>query len=100
MSVDFSGAYNDIKGFLGEGKKTLFGDPQAIKDAYDKMMSTASGMTDKTRQFLAGQEGKALGFYQPMQGMFNSMYGMQGIQAPQVPQAQGVRPFSSMYGGR
>jgi len=77
----------------------LKGNPGQIKQAYDDMMAKAQSMTADTRNFLSGQEGKALKFYQPVQGMFNSMYGTGGIQAPQVPQAAG-QPFSRTLGAR
>lgn len=78
----------------------LRGDPGAIKEAYDNMASMASGMTKDTRDFLAQQEGKALSFYQPLQHMFNSAYGSEGLQAPQTPPVGGRTILSSMNGGR
>lgn len=80
-------------------KKMLFGDPDAIKKAYDQMAGLAKDMTGQTRNFLAGQENKALQYYAPLQHMFQAAYGTEGMQAPQIPQATSG-PLSRMYGGQ
>lgn len=86
-------------GFTG-AKNFLSGNPDQIKAAYDQMMGTARQMTGDTRNFLAGQEGRALQFYGPLQHMFNSAYGSEGIRAPQTPQVPGSTPLAAMYGGK
>lgn len=76
-------------------KKMLFGDPEAIKAAYDAMMGTAKEMTGETRKFLGDKQQQALSYFAPMQRMFQNAYGTGGL----IPQGQGVRPFGQMYGG-
>lgn len=75
-----------VSGYNTEGlsgiKKGLFGDPESIKKAYDDMMGTARQMTGETRQFLGNQQGKALAQYAPMQHMFQSAYGTNGLTPP------------------
>lgn len=88
----------NTEGFPGV-KKMLFGDPEAIKKAYDQMANLATSMTGQTRNFLSGQEQKALQFWAPLQRMFGNAYGTEGIQGPQIPQAQGG-PLMNMYGGK
>lgn len=87
-----------IVGDIWEG---IRGNPEDVKAAYDKAMQQSMQMGQQTKNFLMGQQGKALGFYQPIQQLFNNAYGTQGIAAPQVPgQTPGVRPFGAMFGGR
>ena len=84
----------------GGVKKMLFGDPEGIKKAYDDAMAKAEAMGQQGKQFLLGQQGKALAYYAPLQQMFNNAYGNQGLQSPQIPQAQGQGgPLARMYGG-
>jgi hypothetical protein len=101
-----SGYGGSITGFLknlyGEGKKTLFGDPDAVKAAYDKAIQLSQSGSADIKNFLMGQQGKAQQFYAPLQHMFNASYGTEGLQAPQAPSATGagVGPLAQMYGGR
>ena len=82
-------------------KKMLFGDPDAIKKAYDEAMGRSERMGKETRDFLLGQQAKAQQYYAPIQHMFQSAYGTEGLMAPQVPGGtMGMGPIQSMYGGR
>lgn len=97
-------ARDDFWGELNPGEwrdsihKKLFGDPEAIKKAYDDMMTKATEFAGRNKRFLGEQQGKALAYYQPMQRMFEKTYGTDGIQGPQVPRSMaGLEP---MYGGR
>lgn len=84
---------------FGGVKKMLFGDPESIKKAYDDMIAKSGAMGEANKQFLLGQQGKALQRYAPIQQMFNSAYGSQGIKGPQVPQVpQGN--INQMFGKR
>ena len=87
----------NTEGFGGV-KKMLFGDPDAIKKAYDQAIGLSQQGSKDIKDFLLGQQGKAQQYYQPLQHMFQSAYGTEGIAAPQTPQA--VAPLSKMYGGR
>ena len=87
----------NTEGFGGV-KKMLFGDPDAIKKAYDQAIGLSQQGSKDIKDFLLGQQGKAQQYYAPLQNMFQSAYGTEGIAAPQTPQA--VAPLSKMYGGR
>lgn len=100
MADWYGKSMNQITDWLGEGKKTLFGDPEAIKAAYDQMAGLATNMTNQTRDFLNRRRDASLAYFGPLQHMFNSAYGTEGLQAPQSPQAAGVNPLAAMYGGR
>lgn len=95
-----SDAGNFMRQFFGEGKKALFGDPEAIKAAYEKAMGDARAGGKDITNFLMGQQGKAQQYYAPLANLFQSTYGTQGIQAPQIPQASNPGTLSSLYGGR
>lgn len=105
---DFTNFIGDPAGYLtgvntegfGGVKKMLFGDPEATKKAYDEAMNRSMQMGQDTKNFLMGQQGKALNYYAPLQRMFQGAYGTQGIQGPQIPQAPGVGPLAQMYGGK
>lgn len=90
----------NTEGFGGV-KKMLFGDPEAIKKAYDQAMSDAKAGGQQITNFLMGQQGKAQQYYAPLQHMFQSAYGTEGIRGPQIPQAPvaNTGPLSRMYGG-
>lgn len=77
----------------------LSGNPDAIKQAYDDAMKMAQSSGKETKDFLLGQQGKALAAYAPLQQMFNNAYGTQGIQGPQTPGVPGSGPLGRMYGG-
>jgi hypothetical protein len=81
---------------VGDIKKGVFGDPNAVKAAYDAQIKASQQNAEQMKQFLLGQQGKAQAFYAPMQHMFRNYYGTQGIQGPQVPTAT----FASTYGGK
>lgn len=109
QSTDWENFLGDPGGFIsgtntegaGGVKKMLFGDPNAIKEAYDKAMGISKSGTKEIRDFLMGQQGKAQQYFAPIQSLFQSMYGTQGIQAPQTPQGtQGMGPLAQMYGAR
>jgi hypothetical protein len=93
----FGEGYNDIKGWLSEGKKTLFGDPDAIKKAYDQAIGLSQSGSENIKNFLMGQQGKAQQYFAPLQHMFSAAYGTEGLR----PQADtpGAGPLSRMYGG-
>ena len=83
---------------FGGVKKMLFGDPNSIKHAYDQAMQMSQQMGQQTKDFLMGQEGKAQQYFGPIQNMYRSAYGAQGMQAPMIPQSPGG-PIQSMYRG-
>lgn len=75
-----------------EAKKYLFGDPDAIKQAYEQAMGMSRQMGQESKDFLMGQQAKALQFYAPMQQMFTSMYGTKGMKPAQAPGVPGATP--------
>ena len=83
---------------VGGVKKMLFGDPDAIKKAYEQAMADARQGGKDVTNFLLGQQGKAQQFYRPIQHMFQSAYGTEGIGAPQIPQAAPPGTLSALYG--
>ena len=84
----------------GDLYKGTTGDPEGIKDAYNKQIQASKDSQQKLMDFLMGQKGNSLAFYGPLQHMFNASYGTEGIQAPQTPGVPGSGPLSRMYGGR
>lgn len=84
-------------GGVGGVKNMLFGDPNAIKAAYDKAMADAKAGGQDISNFLMGQQGKAQQYYQPLQHLFDTAYGTEGIKGPQTPPAGGSPILSSMY---
>lgn len=64
---------------------------QDAKAAYDQ----AAGMSQENlaglMKYIGGQQDQALGYYKPLQTMFNNAYGTQGIAAPQTPRAPGAK---------
>lgn len=87
----------NTEGFGGV-KKMLFGDPDAIKAAYEKAMGDARRGGQDITNFLLGQQGKAQQYFAPISHMFQSAYGTEGIQGPQIPQAAGPGTLSALYG--
>lgn len=85
---------------LGDVHKGIFGDPEAIKAAYDKAIGLSQKGSKDIKDFLMGQQGKAQQYYAPLANLFQSTYGTQGIQSPQIPQATGPGTLSALYGGR
>jgi len=82
----------NTQGFGGV-KKMIFGDPDAIKKAYDQLIGEAKAGGADIRDWLQGQKGQAQQYFQPLSNMFTAAYGTQGIQAPQTPPPV----LSSMY---
>ncbi len=78
----------------------LRGNPDAIKEAYDKQIAASQQQSKEMKDFLMGQKGQSLAYWGPLQHMFNSAYGTEGIAAPQTPQAASPGILSSMYGKR
>ncbi len=101
MGFDLGGATPWLEKLGGDAKKTIFGDPDAIKKAYDQAIGLSQKGSADIKNFLLGQQGKAQQFYAPLQHMFNASYGTEGLQAPQIPNASGagVGPLAKMYGG-
>lgn len=82
---------------LGDAVDMFRGDPDAIKAAYDKAMAASGASSEKIRQFLMGQQGKAQAFYGPLQQMFSRAYGQGNIAPPQTPGVPGSTPLTSMF---
>lgn len=76
------------------------GNPDAIKSAYDEQIAASKASQQQLQQFLMGQKDKTLGYYAPIQHMYQNAYGTEGMQAPQVPQSPGVGPLARTYGGK
>jgi hypothetical protein len=72
--------------FLGPGaaaKNYFFDDPaNEAKAAYDQAMGQSQHSAQQIQDFLMGQQKQALGYYQPVQNMFNTAYGSQGLKPP------------------
>lgn len=83
-----------------ETTKTIFGDPEAIKEAYERAMRDAKAGGKDITDFLMGQQGKAQQYFAPLANLFQSAYGTQGIQGPQTPQTTNPGTLSALYGGR
>lgn len=94
-------------GLLGDfesGVKSIYngltGNPDAVKAAYDKQIQASKENAAQMQQFLMGREAQAQGIYGPLQHMFTSAYGSEGLQAPEIPRGTaGMTPLASMYGG-
>lgn len=82
---------------IGDIHKGIWGDPKAIKEAYDKAINDATVGGQNITNFLLGQQAKAQQYYAPLQHMFNSAYGTEGLQAPQKPPATAL---TSLFGSR
>lgn len=71
---------------------TLYGDPaNEVKAAYDAAMGKSQESGMRIKDFLMGQQQEALGKYAPVKGMFQNMYGSQGLSPQQLPGRGGVR---------
>lgn len=89
-----------IGDYLHEGRQALHGNPEEIKAAYDAQIAASKANQEQMMNFLMGQKSRAQAFYNPIQSMFQTAYGSQGIQAPQTPQGtQGMGPIQNMYRG-
>lgn len=86
---------------LYEVRQGIHGNPDAIKAAYDQQIQASKDAQLQLQKFLMGQKGQAQGIYGPIQHMYQSAYGTEGIQAPQVPGGSpGMGPLARMSGGR
>lgn len=87
---------------VGDVWKGITGDPGAIAAAYDKQIQATKENQAALQQFLMTQKGQAQGIYKPLQHMYQSAYGTEGIQAPMIPQASaaGVGSLARTYGGK
>lgn len=70
-----------------------------LKAGYDQAMGQSKADAQTLMDFYDQRKGQALGYYAPMQQMFNNAYGG-GIQGPKVPAPSGGGPLRTMYGGR
>lgn len=86
-------------GGLGDLYNSITG-ANDVKAAYDQAMNDSRKNAGEIRDFLLNREDKAQGFYKPLQNMFQSAYGTQGIQGPQIPRVPGSKPLGGMFGGR
>ena len=68
----------------------------ALQDAIDKQGTNNAALQAMIEQ----RKQQALGYYKPLQDMFTAAYGTQGIAPPQTPQAPGVSPLGTMFGGK
>lgn len=67
------------------GYDYFYGDPaKNVQAAYDQAMGQSEQRAGNIRDFLMGQQQKALGYYQKPQAMFDRAYG-QGLQPQQLP---------------
>lgn len=82
---------------FGGVKKMLFGDPNALKEQYDRLIGQAKSGGEDIKNFLLGQQGKAQQYFAPVQSMFDRMYGTAGISPPQL--GAGPGRMESMYQG-
>lgn len=93
------GLFDSFEGGVKDIYNGLRGNPDAVKAAYDKQIQASKDAAAQMQQFLMGREAAAQGIYGPLQHMFNSAYGSEGIQAPVVPGVPGSSPLATMYGG-
>ena len=102
FGIDFNKIIHDLGSSNGLGgvKNWLTGDPDAIKKAYDQAIADARTGGRDIASFLMGRQGNAQQYFQPLQNMFNTAYGTQGIAAPQVPAPAQGQILNSIYGGR
>lgn len=84
---------------VGDVWKGVFGDSKGVQAAYDKQIAAAKQQSEEMKQFLMGQKGQAQAFYGPLQHMFNSSYGTEGLKPQANTMEQGSGPLSKMYGG-
>lgn len=98
---DFKKGLGPIYGMGADLWHGITGNPDAIRDAYDKQIAATKENQAAMQAFLMRQKANAQGIYKPLQHMYQSAYGSEGIQAPQIPQASaaGVNPLARTYGG-
>lgn len=85
----------------------LFDNSQANdqKAAIDAATAKNDTGTQNIANFYSQQQAKALAFYKPLQDMFASQYGTQGVGAPTYANPMGsqqqapTKPLAAMYGG-
>lgn len=58
---------------------TAKGDPEGIKKAYDAAMGQNATNTQQLREQLAQGQQKALGYYAPIQSLYQNAYGTGGL---------------------
>lgn len=73
-------------------RQGIHGNPDQIKAGYDAQIQASKDAQERQMNFLMQKKAQAQGIYGPVSRMFQSLYGTQGIQAPQVP-----RTVESMY---
>lgn len=96
---DNDSAFANLIPFGPDIKKAEFTDPaDKVKGAYDQAIASSQSGLDKLQAFMGQGRDRALGYYKPLQQMFDSSYGKQGIAAPQVPQGNGMT-LNKMFGG-
>lgn len=89
------------KSGFGGVKKMLFGDPDAIKAAYDEAIKASKAQGEQIRDFLLGREAKAQSYFNPLSSMLDKTYGTRGVQAPMIPgSTDGVNPLPALFGGK
>ena len=93
------GSIRDVP-IIGDIHKGLWGDPESVKAAYDAQIQASKDAQRQMQDFLMRQKGQAQAFYGPIQHMYKSAYGTEGLQAPQTPGAPGVGPLQRMSGGK
>jgi hypothetical protein len=93
---------------IGGGAGLLYGmysqhKANDVANKYKADLTAATAGNDarmaKLKQFYLDQQKQAQGYYAPVQHMYQSYYGTNGVQAPQVPHAPGVSSLGQMYGG-
>ena len=108
FSPSFSDIYhperwgNDIAslgGTVSNAWDAAKGNPDEIKKGYDSAIAAQQSGSADIRNFLAGQQEKALGYYKPLQQLFNSSFGTKGMMPAQAPGVPGSMPLTSMFGG-
>ncbi len=93
------GGIGDVP-IVGDAWKGIFGDPESIKQAYDKQIQASKDAQAQMQQFLMGKKGEAQAIYAPIQSMFDRTYGTQpGIDAPKTPGVPNSGRLTSMYQG-
>lgn len=91
------GNWNDLGDVpvVGDVWKGVTGDPGGIQKAYDKQIQASKDSQAQLQQFLMGQKGTTMGYFNQPQHLFQNYYGNAGIQSPQIPKAS----FAGTYNG-
>jgi hypothetical protein len=92
------GGISDIP-IVGGIYDDLRGNPDAIKAAYDKAIAASAAKSARVQSFLMGAKGQAQQYYAPLQHMFQSAYGTEGIEPSRTP-GFSQSPLTSAYGGK